>query len=45
MEPKPKRNNQNHPWKKAFSWNTAKAQKAVQKELEKIKNDKNTYSN
>ncbi len=34
MKSKPKAT---HPWKKPFSWNEAQAQKAVKKELDKIK--------
>jgi hypothetical protein len=33
---KEKRNNNDHPWKKAFSWKTVKEQKANKIEIDKI---------
>jgi len=32
-----KRNNENHPWKKAFSWKTVKEQKETKNQMEKLK--------
>ncbi len=36
MEMKEKRNNNDHPWKKAFSWKTVKEQKVNKIEIDKI---------
>lgn len=33
---KEKRNNDNHPWKKPFSWKQAQVEKERRKEIEKI---------